>query len=256
MLIVLERKCMDLSEANEQLSEKQELLTTLMESKKSLQKVALEEFQRKIFQELKELEEQKSKEVLELLGRKHKLVKLEKERDRARMLQEREPSGAEGDSNVATDSSSFCSCSPSLAHDVDEAMSTPSRKSPSMVKDRDWWSADLEGEVEKLEVEGSFSVTEGGFMDTERKADHWSARTVLTKEESEEVKGAEKEKQRMEVVEVITETQPSSNETNGGFTMCEVEEQQTARVEVQGPKTSNEVAEMVKKVLKKFNRGG
>ena len=125
MLIVLERKCTDLSEANEQLSEKQVLLTTLMESTKSLQKVALEEFQRKIFQELKELEEQKSKEVLELLGRKHKLGKLEKERDRARMLQEREPSGAEGDFNVATDSSSFCSCSPSLAHDVDGAMSTP-----------------------------------------------------------------------------------------------------------------------------------
>ena len=119
-------------------------------------------------------------------------------------------------------------------------------------KDRDWWNADLEGEVEKLEVEGSFSVTEGGSMDTERKADHWSARTVLTKEESEEVKGAEKEKQGMEVDEVLPETQPSSNETNGGFTMCEVEEQQAARVEVQGPETAKEVAEMAKKVLKKF----
>ena len=29
--------------------------------------------------------------------------------------------------------------------------------------------------------------------------------------------------------------QPSSNETNGGLIMCEVEEQQAARVEVQGP---------------------
>ena len=29
-------------------------------------------------------------------------------------------------------------------------------------------------------------------MDFERKVDHWSARTVLTKAESEEVKGAEK----------------------------------------------------------------
>ena len=38
MLTVLERKCLDLSEAIEQLSEKQELLATLMESKKSLQK--------------------------------------------------------------------------------------------------------------------------------------------------------------------------------------------------------------------------
>ena len=78
---------MDISEAIEQLSEKQELLPTPMESKKSLQKFALEEFQREIFQDLKELG-QKSKEALELLGRKHKLGKLEKERDRARMLQE------------------------------------------------------------------------------------------------------------------------------------------------------------------------
>ena len=36
--MVLERKCLDHSEAIEQLSEKQELLATLMESKKSLQK--------------------------------------------------------------------------------------------------------------------------------------------------------------------------------------------------------------------------
>ena len=40
----------------------------------------------------------------------------------------------------------------------------------------------------------------------------------------------------MEVDEVITGTQPSSNETDGGFLLCEVEEQQAARVEVQGPK--------------------
>ena len=60
MLIVLEQKCLDLSEAIQQLSEKQELLATLMESKKSLQKVAPQEFERQIFQELNELEEQKS----------------------------------------------------------------------------------------------------------------------------------------------------------------------------------------------------
>ena len=40
----------------------------------------------------------------------------------------------------------------------------------------------------------------------------------------------------MEVDEVIPETQPSSNEPDGGFTMGEVEEQQAARVEVEGPK--------------------
>ena len=94
----------------------------------------------------------------------------------------------------------------------------------------------MEGEMEKLEVEGSFSVAEGGSTDPKRKADHSSARTVLTKEESEGVKGAENERQGMEVDDVIPETQPSSNETHGVFFMCQVEEQQAARVEVQGPK--------------------
>ena len=86
MLTVQERECLDLSEAIEQLSEKQELLVTLMESKKCLQRDAPERFQKQIFQELKELEEQKSKEALEQLGRKHELGNLEKERDRARIF--------------------------------------------------------------------------------------------------------------------------------------------------------------------------
>ena len=102
-----------LSEAIENLSEKQELLANLMDGKMSLQRVAPERFQQKIFQELKELEEQKTNEALEQLGRKHKLGKMENERNRARMLQGMELSGAEGDFSGAFDSSSFDSCSPS-----------------------------------------------------------------------------------------------------------------------------------------------
>ena len=86
-LIVLEREFLDLSEAIEQLNEKQELLATLMKGQMSMQKVAPEKYQEKIFEKLKELEEQTTKEALELLGRKHKLGKLEKERGRAWMLQ-------------------------------------------------------------------------------------------------------------------------------------------------------------------------
>ena len=40
----------------------------------------------------------------------------------------------------------------------------------------------------------------------------------------------------VEVDEVIPGMQPSSNETEGGFVMCEVEGQEAARVEVQGTK--------------------
>ena len=77
MLTVLERECLDLSDAIENVSEKQELLATLMESKKNLEKDALE----------KDFKIRSSKSwwswTLELLGRKHKLGTLMKERERA-----------------------------------------------------------------------------------------------------------------------------------------------------------------------------
>ena len=62
-------------------------------------------------------------------------------------------------------------------------------------KGRDW-SADLEGEMEKLEVEGGFSAAEGGPMDPKGKVGHWSARTE-TKKEGGKVHGAEYEEQGM-----------------------------------------------------------
>ena len=65
------------------------------------------------------------------------------------MLQGKELPGAEGDFTVAT-GSSFRSCSPSLARDVNEEVSTLPRRSSSLGKERDWWSADLEDEREKL----------------------------------------------------------------------------------------------------------
>ena len=89
------------------------------------------------------------------------------ERDRARMLQGMGLSGAEGGFAGAKDSSSFLFFL--TLCDADEAMSTSSRMSPSRGKEREWWSAGLEGEVEKLEVEGCFSGAEGGSMDPEGK---------------------------------------------------------------------------------------
>ena len=60
MLIVLERECLELNEAVQNLCEKQELLATLMEGKMSMQKVALEKYQEKIFGESKEAEDKRS----------------------------------------------------------------------------------------------------------------------------------------------------------------------------------------------------
>ena len=71
MLVVLERECLAFREAVEHLNEKQEVLTVLMEGKMSMQKVAPEKYQEKFFEELKELEEQQTREALELVQRKH-----------------------------------------------------------------------------------------------------------------------------------------------------------------------------------------
>ena len=92
---------------------------------------------------------------------------------------------------------------------------------------KDWWSADLEGEMEKLEVEGSCSVAERGPMVLQGRRTTGQLGRCLQKE----LKTRNREWRWTR-----SETQPSSNETDGGFVMCEVEEQQAARVEVQGPK--------------------
>ena len=76
---------------------------------------------------MKELEEQKTKEALELVQRKHRLVKWDGERERARMLQRLESSGAVGQWSGAFDNSSFGSCSSSLVLDADEAVSASSK---------------------------------------------------------------------------------------------------------------------------------
>ena len=94
--MLLERHCLALREDVEHLSERQEVLAILMEGNMNMQKAAPEDFQRQIFEELRELEEQKTKEALELVQRKHQLFNWEGERDRARTLrQEQEDSGPE-----------------------------------------------------------------------------------------------------------------------------------------------------------------
>ena len=105
MLIVLERECLELREEIEHLTEKQEVLATLMEGKMSMQRVASEDFQRQIFQELQELEEQKTKEALELVKRVHKLVKWEGEREASKDDTGMGLSGAVGHCSGALDNS-------------------------------------------------------------------------------------------------------------------------------------------------------
>ena len=79
MLIIHEQKCQELCQAIEHMGERQTLQTTVLERKKTLQKEAPEEFHLPIFQEIKQLEAQLSKEELDLLGKKHSLGRLKKE---------------------------------------------------------------------------------------------------------------------------------------------------------------------------------
>ena len=53
LLVIQEKKCQDLCQAVEQMSERQELLVAMMERKKIMQREAPEEFQKQILQEIK-----------------------------------------------------------------------------------------------------------------------------------------------------------------------------------------------------------
>ena len=149
---------------------------------------------------MKELEEQKTREALELVQCKHRLVNWDGDRERARMLHRMELSGAVGHCSGAFDNSSFGSCSSSLALDTDEAMfasykmaqdaddamSESSWAAAAKGKERDWWSIDLEDEMEKLEVVGILSGIEGGSVDPKEMMGHRSA-WVEKKQKKEKV---------------------------------------------------------------------
>ena len=126
MLIVLERECLDLGGTIEHLSEKQDLLATLKESKMSLQTVAPEKLQEKM---LKERGQKKHWSYWDVRTN-WKMKGIGKGCYKGY-------GAVWGRRRFFLDSSSFGSCS-------------------AKCKERDWWSADLEGEIEKLEVEGGF----------------------------------------------------------------------------------------------------
>ena len=81
-----------------------------------------------------------------------------------------------------------------MAKDADEAMSESSWTALAKGKERGWWSTDLEGEMEKLEVMGPWSGTEGGPVDPKGKTGHRSTRVkTAAREDSGKLKEAEME---------------------------------------------------------------
>ena len=85
------------------------------------------------------------------------------------------------------------SASLKMAQETDEAMSELSWTALAKKKESDWWSIDLEDDMEKLEVVGPWSGTEGGSAHPKMKMGHRSARTKVEREESEKPKEAEME---------------------------------------------------------------
>ena len=73
------------------------------------------------------------------------------------------------------------SASSRVAKEVDEAMSASSWTALANVKERDWWSIDLEGEVEKLEVSGPWSGTTVDSVEPKGEMGHKSDRAKVTR---------------------------------------------------------------------------
>ena len=187
-LVELESRCQSFRADVEYLCERQDVVTDLVVSKKDMQRTAPEDCQRKNYEELKELEEQRTKEALVLLQKKHKLIKWEGERERTRTMQILEVTRTMSPWSGGHDCSSFGSCSSSLAPKADEAMSASSTMAQEMDEaileaswtalakenGRDWWSIDLEGEVEELEVGCPWTISKSDSMDSEGEMNHQS----------------------------------------------------------------------------------
>ena len=143
-----------------------------------MQRTAPEDLHRQPFEEWKELEKQTAKEALLLVQKKHKLFKVGGERERARTMQKLEncPSFGSCSASLAFDTDEAMSTSSRMAQEVDEAMSEASWTALAKENSRCWWSIDVEGGVEELEVGSPWTGTEGDSMDHEGEVNHKSGR--------------------------------------------------------------------------------
>ena len=132
----------------------------------------LTNFTRKFF--WKDLQEQRFKEELDLLEKKHRLETKKKERERARVLKRKEMPVVTG----AVTSTTSCSLSPSF--EPNGEVSTPSKDELSLDREKSWWNADLEGRMDKLAVKYAVTSSANGSKNLDGKADRWSAGVAIT----------------------------------------------------------------------------
>ena len=86
-LVELKRRCQELMQEVELSSERQEALAGLVENMIGSQSKATAKYCETIFEELRELEEKRSKEALVLVQTKHISLRCQSEREKARILQ-------------------------------------------------------------------------------------------------------------------------------------------------------------------------
>ena len=197
---LVERRCQELMQEVELLSERQEVLAGLLEDMIRIQSKATEKYNETIFEELKVLEEKKSKEALVLVQKKHILTRCQSEGERARMLKRLGGSRAIGRRSDAQDTFSFESCSSSIACDMEEEVSSESSKKMKDMdeitseaswtavtkgKEKEAWSLEPEGEAEKPGAMGPRSEVKGISLNPEGEGRPRHARTKMARKERE-----------------------------------------------------------------------
>ena len=119
--VELERHCQDLVQEVELQSKRQEVLAGMVVSKKDMQTRSTHKVSREGIRGIQGVRGAKAKDALELVQKKHMLIKWEGERERAMILQRLGRSRAVTYWNDAREIMSVESCSSSMACDMEEA---------------------------------------------------------------------------------------------------------------------------------------
>ena len=185
----------------------------MVEDKIRLQSRATEKYYEQIFEEMKELEEKKSKKALLLVQKKHMLMRYQSEREKARMLQRSGGSRVIRKGADIHDTLSFESCRSSVVDDMEEGSSESSRKMQDKEettpeaswaavtgkKEKDGWRLEPEGEAETPEVIVLWNEAEGVPANPDGESHHERAQAKSTRrereapgEEGEEIKSPKK----------------------------------------------------------------
>ena len=125
------KTCHNMRQEVNYLSERQEISRGMVEDKIRMQSRATEKYCEQIFEEMKELEEKKSKEALTLVQKKDDLWRYQNERDEARRLQRSGSSRRMKNQADSQDLLSFQSCRSSTVDHVKEM----SLESPRKIQD-------------------------------------------------------------------------------------------------------------------------